>query len=84
MYTHRSVRLFIMVICSFADANDLMLNEMPPTLMFHERAEQRDILPMLIDEMLASGYQFTTCSQFYASFQNGERLEKPIIYQTLL
>jgi hypothetical protein len=39
---------------------------------------------MLIDEMLVSGYQFTTCSQFYASFQNGERLEKPIIYQTLL
>lgn len=71
------VALFSAISVSFADG--ALLDEIPPTIMFHARANQRDMLADFIDEMRADGYQFMTYRQFYEAFQRGERLEKPII-----
>jgi len=53
--------------------------EIPPSIMFHARAEQAEILPTLIDDLLLSGYRFTTYSQYFEAIQNGDTLENPII-----
>ncbi|MEP7292269.1 MAG: polysaccharide deacetylase family protein, partial [Chloroflexota bacterium] len=53
--------------------------EIPPTIMFHARSNQRHILPELIDDLLADGYQFTTYQQYYTAVREGEPLENPII-----
>ena len=78
------ILLVILLVCtsSAARADELITDgyiESPPSIMFHARAEQADILPELIDHLLLSGYQFTTYSQYFDSIQDGIPLENPII-----
>lgn len=80
------VNIFIALIFLFAyavvRADELMIGELienPPSIMFHARADQADILPTLIDDLLLRGYQFTTYTQYFDSIQNGDPLENPVI-----
>ena len=51
----------------------------PPTIMFHARLRQMNILNDLIQILQEQEYTFTTYQKYYKSIKIGHRIEKPVI-----
>lgn len=55
------------------------VTEIPPTIMFHARENQRRILSNLIEQLQNEGFQFVTYEQWYRSLETGQPIERPVI-----